>query len=80
MNAGHHATHEGLALDGVVTGRVWSSIVDRTTRETHIAADGQKVKAGANFLIGGNEARYPGNVELPAEERVRCRCVVTGKI
>lgn len=80
MNAGHHAVHEGLALDGVVTGRVWRVIIDKTTRETHVAADGQKVKAGENFTIGGYEARYPGDVMLPAAERVRCRCVVTATV
>ena len=80
MNSGHYATHQGLAEQGVVVSRVWRSIIDKDTRETHVAADGQTVKATENFVVGGSEARYPGDVSLPAAERVRCRCVVTGKV
>lgn len=80
MNSGHYATHQGLAEQGVIVARVWSAVRDKDTRYTHTEVDGQIVKNGANFIIGGYEARYPGDVELPARERVRCRCLATGKI
>lgn len=80
MNSGHHATHQALAEQGVIVARVWSAVIDKDTRETHVAADGQIAKNGANFVIGGYEARYPGDVNLPARERVRCRCLSMGKI
>jgi len=80
MNAGHYATHQGLAEQGVIVARVWSAVRDKDTRYTHTEADGQVAKNGANFIIGGYEARYPGDVNLPAAERVRCRCLATGRI
>jgi hypothetical protein len=80
MNAGHHATHTGLANDGAITGRVWRAILDDDVRATHRNLDGVSVKGDEMFDVGGAKAPYPGWHGLPARERVNCRCVVTAKV
>ncbi|MBI2480883.1 MAG: hypothetical protein HYV60_20315 [Planctomycetia bacterium] len=59
MNSGHYATHQGLAVDGVIVSRVWRSIIDKSTRETHVKADEQTVKgavSGGRELTGGRKS------------------------
>lgn len=47
------------------------------TRESHEEADGQVVPLGEPFITGaGNEARYPGDPQLPLADRLQCRCAV----
>lgn len=62
----------GLALD-----KVWLSTSDGRTRDTHAEANGQRVDVNATFTVGGDSARYPGDPQLSAAERIRCRCAVT---
>lgn len=45
-------------------------------RETHAAADGQQVGFDEPFNVGGYDCLYPGDSDLPPEERVNCYCSV----
>lgn len=56
----------------------WVSTRDGKVRDTHRAADGQKVKHGEPFTVGGYRLMHPGDGSLgaPAREVVRCRCFV----
>jgi len=74
FNAGHQAAYDGLAADGLISGKTWLAAPDQDTRETHAALDGVTVGPGEDFDVGGNPAPYPGHWGLPAEERVNCRC------
>lgn len=71
-NAGSHTAHEDA--DGVVAER-WVASLDGRQRDSHDAADGQTVAVGNTFLVGGAEARYPGDPHLPPGERIHCRCI-----
>lgn len=55
---------------------IWAATGDFRTRATHLAAHGQRKKAGEQetFTVGGYAARFPGDPMLPARERVNCRC------
>ena len=35
--------------------------MDSATRHTHAAADGQKVRKGQSFNVGGESLKYPGD-------------------
>mgnify|MGYP003498436723 CR=1 FL=1 len=71
------ATQGAMELDpDVVAGQEWIATRDGRTREPHAAADGQVVAIGEPFLVGGNEAAYPCDPALPADETVNCRCAV----
>lgn len=52
----------------------WRAEMDGRTRETHAKADGQRVKVGRPFSVGGHDARFAGDPRLPVGERVQCRC------
>lgn len=45
-------------------------------RESHSAADGQAVGFDEPFNVGGFDCMYPGDGDLPPEERVNCYCSV----
>lgn len=72
-NAGSHTANEDAP--GVVA-EEWITELDGRQRDSHGEADGQIVAVDGTFLIGGAEARYPGDPQLPAEERINCRCSV----
>lgn len=70
-NAGSHSALQDA--DSVV-GEEWLATGDQRTRDSHEAADGQIVPVDGTFLVGGNEARYPGDPQLPIDEIANERC------
>ncbi len=74
LNAGHYLTTQRLAGIEEAAGMVreWVSILDKRLRPTHRKAHGQQVGLTENFMVGGYEARFPGDPNLPARERNRC--------
>lgn len=52
----------------------WSAAPDERTRETHKDANGQRVPKDDMYVVGGHEAMYPHDPNLPPEERCNCRC------
>lgn len=74
LNAGHYAAREELIQEGLITGTEWVALLDADTREEHAAADGQVVKDGEDFIIGGEACRFPGDWSLSASQRANCRC------
>lgn len=75
LSAGNYLSQQRLEADGIAIGQEWMSILDDDTRPDHIEANGQTVGVGELFDVGGYPARYPGDPQLPARERVNCRCV-----
>lgn len=60
--------------DAGAPGKEWLAEDDTRTRLTHREADGQVVPIGANFVVDGRAARWPGDPRLPIGERANCRC------
>lgn len=56
----------------------WMATHDARTRPEHAHADGQIVRMGHTFQVGGFAAWMPGDPNLPPELSVHCRCTVTG--
>lgn len=75
VNAG---TMQAARMEHQVTGerlrKVWVATTDPRTRDEHFAADGQTVPLDGKFLIGGHEADYPGDPNLPPHLSINCRC------
>ncbi len=76
LNYGHHVVNQELAADPEtsVIGKEWVSILDGACRKSHVNADGQKVKSNGLFMVGGYQARFPGDPLLPGAEKIHCRC------
>jgi len=62
--------------DGEAFELEWISMHDTKVRHTHRVADGQRVKSGDKFLVGGSEMRYPGDSTAPMKEWINCRCTL----
>lgn len=56
----------------------WVTITDGRERESHGAANGQRVPIREHFQLDGGSAMFPGDPELPADERCNCRCDIIG--
>ena len=54
--------------------KVWISSFTPTSREDHMAADGQQVEVTGWFRIGADELRYPGDPAAPPAQTINCRC------
>ena len=54
----------------------WLATKDDRVRDDHLAADGQIVGIDEPFIVGGYEADFPGDPNLPPEESINCRCTV----
>ena len=56
--------------------KVWLSLIDDRTRESHLEATGQCVSIGESFSVGAALMEMPGDPSAPEEERVNCRCTM----
>lgn len=73
----HTASQVGSRAGAVATGlplmKEWLSAENRV-RPSHLKADGQKRKLDEPYSVGGHPAMHPGDPDLPARERINCRC------
>ena len=68
-----------LNPEGVV--RTWLSTGDDRTRDSHIAANGQRRALNEPFqMSSGALLQYPGDPSAPAAETILCRCTLTTRI
>lgn len=74
VNAGQAEVRGQLVKAGAVAETAWVTRRDEKVRTTHAAADGQRVRPGRSFKVGGHDAYYPGDPGLPISERANCRC------
>jgi hypothetical protein len=72
VNAGFESTFKSAGL----AARSWITQRDDRVRESHAAVDRDVVPAGENFMVGGFEARFPGDPSLPIGLRINCRCIL----
>jgi HK97 family phage portal protein len=60
----------------VVGGQEWIATRDARVRPSHAEADGQRVRVGHPFAVGGAEMAYPGDPSGGAKNTVNCRCTM----
>ena len=74
-NAGTDAAYTKAQERGIDGSVIWDATLDGRTRPTHAAMDGQKRADDGLFNgPGGSRAPFPAYPDLPAEERINCRC------
>ena len=66
---------EELTKRGADMVKVWTATLDRRTRATHRAANGQVRELQELFKVGGAGLMRPGDPRGPAQETIQCRCV-----
>ena len=71
-----NAGSEELFNEWGVQQKEWLATKDDRVRDDHLAADGQVVGIDEPFIVGGYEADFPGDPNLPPEESINCRCTV----
>lgn len=77
-NLAHQTKMSEIA--GLVPGllKAWVATPDTRTRPSHLAAhrrySDEPIPVGQPFIVGGFEAMFPGDPNLPASERINCRC------
>lgn len=54
--------------------KTWICTLDGRTRDTHWAADGQRVALHSAFTVGGEQMQYPGDESASPSEWKNCRC------
>lgn len=57
---------------GIELQKVWVASMDGRTRDSHFAADGQRIEMDEQFTVGGAQLRYPGDPQGPAREVINC--------
>ena len=61
---------------GITLEKAWVCTIDGVTRDTHFAADGQRVPLDGTFQVGRAELRFPGDPQGAIEETANCRCTM----
>lgn len=56
--------------------KTWICTLDGKTRDSHWAADGQRVPVNGSFTVGGEQLEFPGDPKASAAETKNCRCRV----
>ena len=75
IGAGQDAAYIKAQEHGVNGNVVWDATLDLRTRATHGAMDGQiRGEDGMFNGPGSSRAPYPAYPDLPAKERIACRC------
>ena len=73
-----HVLHE-MSVRGFAF-KMWVTRHDPKVRPTHAAADGQKVRLGDPFVVGGELLQYPADSAVASIELwINCRCVVVAR-
>lgn len=69
---GSESAAQATALD---LDKEWGATEDTRTRLAHAEADGQTVDKDADFVVGGERLRFPGDPRGSAGNIINCRCV-----
>lgn len=74
QEAGIVDSYNEANAQGIEGRTVWIATLDGSTRPTHQAMDGKARNEDGYFVGAIGRARYPGDPDLPADERSSCRC------
>lgn len=65
---------EGYRQDEFIDRKLWLSAFGDTSRDEHMAADGQERLLDEDFDVGGEQLRYPGDPQGSAGNICNCLC------
>ncbi|AEO93954.1 capsid maturation protease and MuF-like fusion protein [Mycobacterium phage Murdoc] len=65
-----------ISPDAHLLDKVWIATMDGKTRDSHFAADGQRVELTGEFTVGGAGLLFPADPTGPPHEILNCRCRV----
>lgn len=68
------AQHVVAQQSKLILYKIWVSIVDDRTRQTHLDANGQRRLLNDPFTVGGAELQWPADAGGPLAEIINCRC------
>jgi uncharacterized protein with gpF-like domain len=74
--AANVGSNEAANATGLLMEKEWCATEDARTRPAHHEADGQRVDKDADFIVGGERLRFPGDPKGSAGNIINCRCVV----
>lgn len=74
MAAASYGKQQGVLSLDLPINKTWIATADSRTRTSHASAHGQTVDVKEYYNINGFDAMHPGDSDLPASERVHCRC------
>lgn len=71
-NATQYGTMQGYKQGGLTT-KIWVSVMDSATRDSHASVDGEERPIDVPF---SNGLMFPGDPKGSAEEVINCRCTI----
>ena len=74
--AGRQATFEAAGVEF----KEWLTSGLDNVRASHFVTNGQVVRTGRKFRVGGAELAHPGDSNGPAQEVINCNCVTIASI
>ena len=84
LNAGQYQSIKQLIETGKVDSNqvtlTWDASRDTRTRIDHLTADGQMVKFGQEFIVGGRRMKYPGDPNGGPVQVINCRCTLRVRV
>lgn len=63
----------------IIMKKVWFSALKDTTRASHAPLDGVPADKDGRWLLSGIRCRWPGDTNLPPEERCNCYCTLVSE-
>ena len=75
ISASNAGADLGARSTGLNLRKSWLTSIDGREREAHALANGQIVGMDEDFIVGGEQCKYPGDPSLSAENVIQCRCV-----
>lgn len=75
FSATSYAAQEGARQTGFEMTKEWVTVLDGRERDSHSECNGQEKDLDEYYDIGDSKAMFPCDPDLPAKERIQCRCV-----
>lgn len=76
LNSLGNGASKAAASEVGIAYKTWLATMDDKTRPEHVDADGQTVPMDGTFLVGGEDADYPGDPNLSDAMACNCRCTL----
>jgi|18_taG_2_1085343.scaffolds.fasta_scaffold00258_17 hypothetical protein len=76
IRASNIGSLQGAKSSNLNLRKEWLATRDDRTRVDHGVLDGQIIDIDNEFNVGGETARYPGDIKLSASQSIQCRCTL----